>query len=465
MTQSVTQTDISQDVSLQSKPNTDSLPLTDQGSRVGRVVSRVKSLVGPGTRDTFLALADQAVVSGTSLITTVLIGRICGLHELGLYSLGMSLLIVVMVLQDSLIVLPYTIYSPRLKGNALQQYSGSVLLHQAVLTVTAMVVFAVMAIGCALGLGPDGLGHVMWMIAAIVPFWSLREYVRRYVFARLSVWIVLSFDVAVTTLQIGGLIWLASLNQLSAVTGYVSIGVACCVLTTGWLVHTAKQFRYNWRHSRADFKKHWNFGRWMCAGQVIGALQVYAIYWLLTGLLDETATGMYAACMSVAMLFNPVILGIGNVLAPKASRAQAEDGPAEVRRVIWKTTLLLGLAQTFFTIIVMLGGSFALHLLYDEPVVPGEQWLITVLALALLSGGISFAAENGLWVIERPDMIFKSRLLGLILTVGATLALVPIWGVIGAAVGLLVGNLTVSIICGVAFTRLIRHLSAEGAAA
>src|ERR1051325_11854112 len=56
-----------------------------------------------------LALADQAVVSGTSFLTSVLIGRWAGSSQLGIYAIGLSLLISVVAVQNSLISLPYTI--------------------------------------------------------------------------------------------------------------------------------------------------------------------------------------------------------------------------------------------------------------------------------------------------------------------------------------------------------------------
>src|SRR5581483_6028917 len=53
-----------------------------------------------------LALMDQAVVSGTSFLTTVLIGRWCGASELGVYALGFSLLVSWGCVHQSLIALP-----------------------------------------------------------------------------------------------------------------------------------------------------------------------------------------------------------------------------------------------------------------------------------------------------------------------------------------------------------------------
>src|SRR5258708_28119098 len=69
-----------------------------------------------------IALADQAVVSGTSFLTTVLIGRFTYPSQLGIYVLAMSLLIAAMNFQHSLIPLPYTISRNRAQdhdpGNA-----------------------------------------------------------------------------------------------------------------------------------------------------------------------------------------------------------------------------------------------------------------------------------------------------------------------------------------------------------
>src|SRR5205823_13401306 len=39
-----------------------------------------------------IALFDQAAVSATSFLTTILVGRWCGVDELGVYSLGLSVL-------------------------------------------------------------------------------------------------------------------------------------------------------------------------------------------------------------------------------------------------------------------------------------------------------------------------------------------------------------------------------------
>ncbi|WGS18496.1 MULTISPECIES: hypothetical protein [unclassified Bradyrhizobium] len=60
-----------------------------------------------------LALADQAVVSGTSPLSTVLVGRYTQPSQLGIYTIGLSILGSVLAVRDALILMPYAIQRHR----------------------------------------------------------------------------------------------------------------------------------------------------------------------------------------------------------------------------------------------------------------------------------------------------------------------------------------------------------------
>lgn len=60
-----------------------------------------------------LTLADQAVVSGTSLLSTVLVGRCAQPSQLGVYTIGLSILRSVLAVQDARILMPCTIQRHR----------------------------------------------------------------------------------------------------------------------------------------------------------------------------------------------------------------------------------------------------------------------------------------------------------------------------------------------------------------
>jgi O-antigen/teichoic acid export membrane protein len=68
------------------------------------------------------------------------------------------------------------------------------------------------------------------------------------------------------------------------------------------------------------------------------------------------------------------------------------------------------------------------------------------MSLALLANSLGMVAGNGLWAMERPSANFGADVAAMIMTVIATITLVPTWGAAGAAASLCVGNTTGTLI-------------------
>src|SRR5215831_9576738 len=95
------------------------------GGPVGPWASVKSMLFGKNS----LAILDQSVVSSTRFLTSIIVGRVCGPHELGDYTLGFTLYCLGACLQTGLISLPFTIYSNYLHGDERRAYAGRVLAH------------------------------------------------------------------------------------------------------------------------------------------------------------------------------------------------------------------------------------------------------------------------------------------------------------------------------------------------
>jgi len=411
---------------------------------------------GSTSRKGVLALVDQAVFSGSNFLTTVVIGRFCGLDQLGVYSLAFAVLVFLAVIHESLIWTPYTIYSHRLKRDEQPEYAGTVLIMQGLFTLAGICVVVTMASALSAGIGPVGLAPVMWVLAAAAPCYLLRELIRRLLLARLEVTKVLGIDILVAVVQFGGFITLYWLGGLSAATACGAVGIACLVISVGWLATTARRLVIRPRNVGSHLRRHWSFGRWICASQMADSAHNYALHWLLAVALGTAATGVFAACSSLVLIFNPLILGIGSVLVPRAAQVYADGGNSEVRRVVWKTTAFLAAAMAVICFGLAIFGDTALELLYDGQEYAGHGLIITLLAVATLAGTFSFAADHGLWVIERPDINFIVRAGGLATTLTVAFLLVGTWGVAGVAIARLLGMSVASAAQCTAFVRLTR---------
>lgn len=414
----------------------------------------LRGLFGVTAGKGILGLIDQAAVSGASFLTTVAIGRFCGAQELGIYALGFSLVVLVTGAQTSLISIPYTIFMKRLPESERSWYAGSVLVHYALLAALAMLALVGLALLLSIGLGPARLAQVVWVLLGIMPFVLLREFLRRLAFAHLQMTAALLLDVVVCGLQIGGLVGLVASEMLSAITGYAVMGLACAIASVASFFLVRTEFVVRGERIGRDLQRNWSLGKWVFSSQMTLVAHGYLVHWLLAVMLDTTATGVFTACLTVVMVVNPFVAGISNVLEPRVAQAFAEGGRDEVRRVAWKTTALMEAVMAMFCIAIMLIGEDAVRLLYDGPEYSNQGATIIVLALLVLTR-IDVPAAHGLRVMGRADANFKAALLDLTISLVSTLILVPYLGVLGGAIGFLIGSVPASVMRCLIFFRLV----------
>src|SRR4051812_18808818 len=87
-----------------------------EGAREGGMTSSAVPAAAPGRLPlrALLSLADQAAVSGTNFLATLLIARACGSPaELGLYTLAFTLVVLCVSAQDAVVITPFTVLGPQ----------------------------------------------------------------------------------------------------------------------------------------------------------------------------------------------------------------------------------------------------------------------------------------------------------------------------------------------------------------
>jgi O-antigen/teichoic acid export membrane protein len=420
------------------------------------------AVFGVTTRKFSSALVDQIVVSGANLITTILIGRCCGPEELANYALAFTLVILTFSVLETLIVMPYTIFVQRLDGTARLEYRGAVLVQCGGLAALAALAIAGWGLVLSTGLGPAGLGPMLFTLSAAIPFYLLREWVRKFLFAHLHSNQALQLDLTAATLQILALFLLTAGGLLSAVTATLVIGAANALVALPWLIRSRSEWLLRRNQIWPALRRNWSFGRWLFAGRIVGQMNSdLLLLWLMAFVIGKKATGIFAACMTVISLSNPFILGIGQVLTPWLAQALTDGGPGELRRVTRKATGLMGLALGGFCLGLWLWGEEALRLLYGGQYM-GQGPLVFLLSVSILAFALSLPPMGSLLVLGRPDMSLKVSVVGLLLTAAVAFVLVGSWGLVGVACGLIVGQTGSSAMRWIVFNRLSLNQTPPG---
>ena len=443
-------------------PKAAGLPAEGSATRVGkrRVGKRELSvyLLRAISGTHALALADQAVVSGASFVTAVLISRWTSPTQLGFYSIGISLLVSLVTVQDSLVARPYAIQRYRPQGTP-AEHAGASLTHSSLLSALAIVALAAAALGLwARDTGPE-LVVMTWALAAVAPFALLREFGRGFAYAHLHIAQALMLDVAVAAIQLGALYWVGWTGRMSSATAFLALGAACAPTATVWLYLARGNFAIRADQLWATTMQSWGLGKWLFVGQIAVLAQGYVAHWLLAWVAGARATGVYAACMSIISFANPLIIGLGNILTPRAALALNEGGRQRLWRQTIQDSLSFGVAMTLFCAAVVFAGDDVMRLLYPGKDYEGHGHTLTVLAVALLASAIGTPVSNALAVMERPRAIVWASLVGAVLTAVLVWRLTIAWGLAGAAYGFLAGNVAGAVGRWAAFSALVPRYS------
>ena len=395
----------------------------------------------PALRQNALAAGDQAIVSATGFLTSVLLGRHSTPDQLGLYALALSAVMLVKSVEDSIVLAPYTVYCHRQERTELPSYTGSTLVQQLFICILAVAGLGLFASGLSSGTRAVEMAPVFWVLAVVVPAVLMREFARQMAFAHLETATASILDVTVAVIQASALLLLARLGQLSAVSAYWTIGVACGLPAAAWTLARRSQFSIRPELLGEHLRRNWSFGKWVLAGQFVGSSMFSVMPWLLALYHGTAATGLLAACSSIVGVSNMLSLGISNVLSPRAAKAYVEGGAKELRLVLRQAALLLGGVLGIFAAALWLFGDALARFLFGGRYA-GAGTVIGVLALNALATGFGVVAGNGLWALGRPAANLKADVVGVGVTLGSALYLVPRQSALGAALALLAGAAT-----------------------
>jgi O-antigen/teichoic acid export membrane protein len=367
----------------------------------------------------------------------------------------LSVLVFARLVQESATSVPYTVYWSRRAQEQRASYAGSCLSHQLILAILTSIGFLGLAVGATLGLAAHELMASAAVLIIFGPAVLLKEYLRRLSFAHMSMTAAIQLDITVALGQVVGLSLVAITGMLSAGSAYLVIGLACTVACIGWFTGDHIAFRFAWGEIVEDWKWNWRMGKWVVAGHVTGAIVLTLIPWALGYFHGLGETGLLGAGYALVGPCNILVIGVTNILAPRAVKAFAEGGQVALWTTLRNTSAGLAVVLISFLVVSLLFGEFIAVLLFG-PQFSRAGSIMATLALALLINAQAMTASTGLYALEQTRVNFVIDLISTILAVCAAVLLIGPFGANGAAAATVVGAAVDAIGKYLFLVRLIR---------
>lgn len=378
------------------------------------------------------------MVSGGNFLTTVLLGRSAGLDGLGVFSLCFTLFVFLCAIQESLVVLPYTVYGHRLDGEAKKKCKGAAISRQILMAIASM---AVVCLAAASMTGARQFMMALVVLAAAMPAMLFREFGRRMAFADLQILPVLLNDALVTAMLLTGLVSLAYWQHLTAVTAIGTFGAASALGTVIWYFAQRHQFIFDWQSIYEERRRSLSLGGWALGGRITSFAESYSVHWLIAIMLGTAATGGFSASMTIVALSNPLLLGVGSILTPYGAKLYREKGSLGLRQLARTANMWLMPTMFCFAIFLFIFGDWLLIRLYGSEVIV-QSSTVPLLAIGALVATAGMTSECVLRVTENTRPNFLASLGGVCVTVILALVFMKLWGIAGAALGMVLGSAT-----------------------
>jgi len=385
-----------------------------------------------------LSIGDQAVFSGTSFLSAVIIGRVCTADDLGLYYLTLTIAFIAIGIQDSLISSPFAIFSNTRRGRDLEEFTGSAWVHYLFLASLYVVLLAIGATVTQL-LGGASFLPGLKILLFVLPLLLLREAIRRFAFARLKLNVAIAVDVTVSAVQLSGLLLLVSMGRMSILGIFGVMGAACAVASVGWWIFRPQAARIVPGRIWSDWTHSWHFASWSLYSYVVGSTIPFVMPWIVASLVSPAAAGLFGAVSTLVGMTNVLVLGANNFLTPKGAASFADGGAAGLRRVLVAAAMLLLLLIGTFLLAILLTGDRLALLVFKKEEFRGCGPLMATLAANVLIGSLGMIAVTGLWVLGKQRINFAMDVCVFGVTMLAAALLVVPYGALGAALASLTG--------------------------
>ena len=284
----------------------------------------------------------------------------------------------------------------------------------------------------------------MWALVLAISFILLREYVRNLSFALLEFSTAFFLDLGISAIQIAGLLLLAGLGLLSAHTAVLAIGSACGLGLSVWAVRSWRGPRPRLARALVDLKQNWKFGRWIFLSGVLWEANLVLYPWILTYYHGTASTGVWAACLGVVAVANPLLLGMQNFLGPKIAHSFTDRDSFSLRFAVYRYSGTFTLIVVPIVVFLVMYGNRIVVLLYGEKY-SGYALVVALLAVDLLTAPLRFSLSRALFSMKRADYDTATNILPFVVLLVLGLWFIRDFSVVGVALSILIGNIAVTI--------------------
>jgi exopolysaccharide production protein ExoQ len=402
-------------------------------------------------------LGDQALISASNFLTTVVLARRLSPHDFGAFTLLYATVFFMISLQTTLVSRPHNVLGVTRQGAEYRRYTSVTAVSQICFTVMCALIAVLSAI-----VGHYtawGVASLLFPLALVIVAWQMQEFTRRVLYTEGRLRDAFANDLISYGGQAAIIVALGRFGHLTGARALSIIALTSALAAAGgcWQIRGSLTRRGVWGAMRAGgFAENWLFGKWLFGAALATwvASQLYPI--LIGGLIGVAQAGAFSAVFTLMGPARILLIAMDTALVPVAARAFAERGQPELHSFVARVYMMTAPIIALYCIGISLLSPRILGAAYGEHYRP-YGWLLALFALSYALDYLRLPISIAMEARRISAPIFRAYLLASIVTLTAGVAAVRFLGLRGAALGTIANSLILGVM-------LWRYYRAAGAA-
>jgi O-antigen/teichoic acid export membrane protein len=255
------------------------------------------------------------------------------------------------------------------------------------------------------------------------------------------------------SLVLVGVFYLLGVEILGAVVAYVLSMAAMAPLALYYLKRLLPELVERGAPTKFEARTVLVSSGPMMVARTTSYLSVYAMVWVLGVFVPAKEVGIYNAASRTAALSVLVLVAFSGIFSPMISNLYSRSSVdhlgslyKDVSRWTFTGSLVISLPVAFFSrdVLAVFGKEF----------VPGWSAMVVIAAAQLFSSSVGIAGSV-LAMTGHEKRLMWARVGAVVVTIGVGFALVPVYGVLGAAVATAAGLVSVNAVTLFSIKRLL----------
>jgi O-antigen/teichoic acid export membrane protein len=399
------------------------------------------------------AMCEQAIVSVSNFVFTVLLSRYLPVMDFGFYSIGFTIFVILQGFQRAVISIPISILYGR-GGLETISYKVWGLLNR-------VMTFSVILVGVLVGLFSYffDLDDAVWKgaVSAVLVYAGMASYEfnRRVLIQKKLIHKLLPVALVYCLACFAFVLFFVSRwnNFFVAVLSlFAASGLAALYSEILFRKNTICDSVSKKGDLKILFAGVIKYARWGAASHVVFSAYNGFVPLALGFLVGPSATALMHVTKNLMQPVQTLITAIDSVDKPRAASAFDKNGCLGLVKALRSTLVFLLVLGGGYILIVSYFGSDLMSALYGARYADAGE-LIVLWGVVFLLIIITQPIESGLYVGRVPHYLFLGRVVSAVVGVGCVYFLVPIYGVNGGMYALILGWLTSTFASSFAFVK------------